>query len=293
MAMVKIGDYFKSVDDETPHPQEQPAQAQATPEPPTAPQEPEPAAAQPREAPAAPEPSEPPEPSTASPASARPITVFSPPSSSTPISAQTTHNEHDYVPTIDHAQTYQRRLNMSSRPNRLPSDAEVAAKETAEQERLAAVKEIDVKVRLPDQSQMVSKFGPQDTGKSLYDFVRHSMAEPFAGEKFVITSPSPGGKKMQNTIPDSEKILLIKNLGMVGRVLVNFSWDPSASPAARDSRAGVLKPELHNQAQEHKVEQPSDIEMPDAQPAPAPQGEKPSTRKSGTLPKWLKLPGKK
>lgn len=299
-AMVKIEDYFKSADDATPHPQEQPAPAQRTPEEPStsAPEEPE----EPEQSTTSDHPPEastpvPSEPATTSPVSTRPVTVFSPPASSTPISAQTTYNENDYVPTVDHAQTYQHRLNLSSRPNRLPSEAEIAAKTAAEEERLASVQEVDVKVRLPDQSQMVSKFGPQDTGKSLYDFVRNSMAEPFASEKFVITSPgipALGGKKARNVVPDSERVLLIRNLGMIGRVLVNFSWGADASPAARESRASVLRPELQNKAQEHKVEQPSDIEVPDAKPGPAPsQEEKPGSRKSGGLPKWLKLPGKK
>lgn len=297
-AMVKIGDYFKSVDDSTPHPQEQPAPAESTPkEPPTsAPEEPEPPTAS--EQPTEPSTTIPSEPLSTPPPSARPVTVFSPPASSTPLSAQTVHNENDYIPTVDHAQSYQRRLNMAGKPNRLPSDAEIAAKTAAEEERLGSVKEIDLKVRLPDQSQMVSKFGPQDTGKSLYDFVRNCMTEQFAREKFVITSPgtpAPAGKKMQNVVPDSEQVLLIRNLGMVGRVLVNFSWDPSASPAARGSRASVLKPELQNRAQQHKVEQPADIEVPaDKSGGAAPQeGEKSDTRKSGGLPKWLKLPGKK
>ena len=46
---------------------------------------------------------------------------------------------------------------------------------------------MDVKIRLPDQSQVVSKFGQEATGKTLYDFVRSCMAEPFSREKFAIT----------------------------------------------------------------------------------------------------------
>lgn len=293
-AMVKIGDYFKTVDDPPTKPQEQAAQlGGGKPEPPTSVPE-DTAEPTTSEQPDTTTPSAPVEPSTTT--AARPITVFSPPSTSTPVSAQSAHNENDYIPSIDHAQTYQRRLNQASRPNRLLSDAELAAKASAEEERLAGVKEVDVKVRLPDQSQIVSKFGQEDTGKSLYDFVRNCMTEPFAREKFVITSfpSSAPGKKMQNVVPDSDRTLLIKNLGMVGRVLVNFSWDASASPAAREGRASVLKQELRSQAQEHKVEQPADIEVPDDKPegSTARQGEKPA-RKPGSLPKWLKLPGKK
>lgn len=311
-AMVKIDDYFKSADDATtPKPQEQPVTEQA---PADIPNElAQPSTSTDETAPIAPvfseQPAETPirtaiptEQSSASPPSSRPITVFSPSTSNTPLSAQTAYNENDYIPSIEHARSYQHRLNQASRPNRLPTDAEIAAKATVEEQKLAGIKEIDVKIRLPDQSQIVSKFGQQDTGKTLYDFARNCMTEPFASAKFLLTFPSPGapafgGNKMQNVIPDSEKVFLIKNLGMTGRMLVNFSWDATASLPARQSRASVLKPELRSQAQQHRVQQPADIaEEPVAAESGGPAqggGQKPSTRKPGQLPKWLRLPGKK
>ncbi|RAL05836.1 putative UBX domain protein [Aspergillus ibericus CBS 121593] len=312
-AMVKIQDYFKPFDDATPKteaspaPTEQPSQAessneaeesqqqpastdespwtseQATPAVPTAP------AAEPTEVPAG---------------FSRPVTVFSPPSNATPQSAQTTYNETDYVPSIEHAKAHQRRLNATSRPQRLPTDAEIAAKAAAEEERLAAVKEVDVKVRLPDQSQVVAKFGQEDTGKSLYDFVRNCLAAPFANEKFIITSSLSGaagtsgpGRNIQNIVPDSDQHLLIKDLAMIGRVLVNFTWDPTASPTARQSRE-LLKPALQTRAQELKVEQPPDVmdtseDVSIPKPTSTGDGARGEKRKPGGMPKWLKLPGKK
>lgn len=312
-AMVKIGDYFKSVDDAAPKPQDQ-SVPEHTPE--AGPSElTQPSTSTPEAVPSPPIPSEQPSenpipsvpptaPSAASPPSSRLVTVFSPSTSNTPLSAQTAYNETDYIPSVEHARAYQSRLNQASRPNRLPTDAEIAAKAAAEEQRLSGIKEIDVKVRLPDQSQVVSKFGQQDTGKSLYDFVRSCMADQFAGEKFILTFfPSPGattpvfgGKKMQNVVPDSDTVYLIKNLLMAGRVLVNFSWDTTASPTARGNRSSVLKSELRSQAQQHKIEQPTDIvEEPVSAKSGGSshrEGEKPA-RKPGSLPKWLKLPGKK
>lgn len=235
--------------------------------------------------------------------SSRPVTVFSPPTGNTPVSAQVAHNEGDYVPTMDQAQAHQRRLNLHSRPTRLPSDAEIAAKLAAEQERIANIKTVDVKVRFPDQSQVVAKFANQDTGRSLYDFVRTCLAEPFATEKFTLTfspqftGPGLGGRKIQTVVSESEKSLLIKDLRMEGRVLVNFSWDASASPAVRGSNAGLLRPELRSQAQELKIEQPPDVpEEPKrsvAGSSDADRGEGRSGARKGGVPKWLKLPGKK
>ncbi|PLB34432.1 putative UBX domain protein [Aspergillus candidus] len=248
---------------------------------------------------AAVEPTEPP-----SAATGRPVTVFSPPTNTTPQSAQTNYNDSDYIPSVDHAQAHQRRLNASSRNQRLPTDAEMAAQAAAEEERRAGVKEVDVKVRLPDQSQVVAKFSQSDTGKTLYDFVRSCLAAPFAAESFVLTQstvgpPAKATKKLQSALPDSDKSLLIKNVGLAGRVLINFSWHESASSTARQAKKDLLKPELRTQAQDLKVEQPAEM-MDTSEDTPAPQsasdrqegGGKPA-RKPGSLPKWLKLPGKK
>ncbi|KAB8254883.1 GLUT4 regulating protein TUG-domain-containing protein [Aspergillus pseudonomiae] len=317
VAMSKIQEYFKTSDDDTvPQSQEPstPAEQKQTVDGPSQ-QEREPLESTPDASPPAPvlpeepqnqtppsvlsAPAEPSEPATT--AASRQVAVFAPPSSDTPQSAKTAYNESDYVPSVDHAQAHQRRLNAASQNKRLLSDAEIAAKAAAEEEKLAAVKEVDVKIRLPDQSQIVAKFGQQDTGRSLYSFVRNCLAGPFAGEKFIITTfPSGGqsGKKLHNVVPDSDQTLLIKDLGMVGRVLVNFSWDAAASQAARQSRRDLLKPELRTQAKELKVEEPANV-MDTSEDTVQPksgsdrQGEKSSGRKPGSLPKWLKLPGKK
>ncbi|PWY86159.1 hypothetical protein BO70DRAFT_312577 [Aspergillus heteromorphus CBS 117.55] len=313
-AMVKIQDYFKPFDDAVPKTEETPASTEQLSEVDTSNKQDEPQQA-PTSEPDTPSTSEPtPSTDSTSPAPAaeptevptglsRPVTVFSPPSNATPQSAQTTYNETDYIPSLEHAQAHQRRLNATSRPQRLPTDAEIAAKAAAESERLAAVSEVDVKVRLPDQSQVVAKFGQEDTGKSLYDFVRTCLSPSFANEKFTIThfpsgTPAPG-KRIQNVVPDSTQSLLIKDLAMIGRVLVNFTWDETASATARQSRE-LLKPELRTRAQELKVEQPPEvIDTSEDVSGPKPggagdggagRGEK---RKPGSMPKWLKLPGKK
>ncbi|KAL4890895.1 GLUT4 regulating protein TUG-domain-containing protein [Aspergillus ambiguus] len=312
VAMVKIQEYFKSSEEPTPEASEPPA---ATEEKNTTAEsfqneqqtqsatlgETQVASAD-SERPSDLPTSAPSEPSANPTASSRPVTVFAPPSNDTPQSAQMAFNETDYVPSVDHAKAHQRRLNQASQNKRLPSDAEIAAKAAAEESRLSGIKEVDVKVRLPDQSQVVAKFGQEDTGKSLYGFVRSCLAEAFAQEKFSLMhfpapGPSSSGKRMLNVVPDSDQRLLIKDLGMAGRMLVNFSWNEDASAAARASHSGLLKPELRTQAQEIKVEQPPEVmdtssDTTQEKPESSRQGEK-SGRKSGALPKWLKLPGKK
>ncbi|PYI34864.1 hypothetical protein BP00DRAFT_422792 [Aspergillus indologenus CBS 114.80] len=322
-AMVKIQEYFQTSEDPAPKQEEVPASAETPLENGTAVEqrdsEPESnpgstsAAAPAPEQPTAPAPAPEPTISASDPSEvpagfSRPVTVFSPPSGDTPQSAQTTYNEADYIPSLDHAQAHQRRLNAASRPQRLPTDAEIAAKAAAEEEKRAAIADVEVKVRLPDQSQVVAKFGREDTGRTLYDFVRNCLAAPFAStERFVITylpAGSRGGgggsaRKIQEVIPDSDQTLLIRDLGLAGRVLVNFSWDESASQAAHASRE-LLKPELRTRAQEIKVEQPPEVKETAEEARGRALGTTGNTetktgekRKPGGIPKWLKLPGKK
>ncbi|CAI7565216.1 unnamed protein product [Penicillium glandicola] len=240
------------------------------------------------------------EPATSTAGSGRTITVFSPPSEDTPSSAKLDYNESDYIPSIEHAKLHQRLLNQSSRPKRLPTDAEIAAKAEAEAARRAAIHEVDVKVRFPDQSQVVVKFGTSDTGQSLYEFARGCLAPPFASENFILTVHGVSRSKHTNAIPPSDKKHLIKDLGLAGRVLVNFSWADDVASFVHERRAEILRPELRSQAQQLKVEQPPEDKEEDvpgpSQPGPssAQGGDKPAgPRKSGAMPKWLKLPGKK
>ncbi|KGO76087.1 GLUT4 regulating protein TUG [Penicillium italicum] len=240
------------------------------------------------------------EPATSTADSGRTITVFSPPSEDIPSSAKLDYDESDYIPSIEHAKLHQRLLNESSRPKRLPTDAEIAAKAEAEAARRAAIHEVNVKIRFPDQSQVVAKFGTSDTGQSLYEFARGCLAPPFASENFTLTVHGISRSKHTNALPPSDKKHLIKDLGLAGRVLVNFSWADNAASFVHERRAEILRPELRSQAQQLKVEQPPEFKEEDV-PAPsqpglgsAQGGDKPSrARKSGGIPKWLKLPGKK
>lgn len=309
VAMAKIGEYFKTSEAEEVPPAPAQNQAPAAPpegeaqepsqEPPEGPLPKETGELAPPATDQAVPPHAPAEQPTLPSTSHRPITVFSPPSASTPSSAQIPHNEEDYVPSVEHAKAHQRLLNQTSRPQRLPTDAEIAAKAAAEEKRRSEIREVDVKVRFPDQSQVVAKFGPSDTGLSLYGFVRSCLAPALAGEKFVlniflntVASRTPNS----NVVPESPQ-LLIKDLGLAGRVLVNFTWADAAISAQR--RTDLLRPELRSQAQELKVEQPAapvEEELAasaEAGPSGARDGKPSGARKSGGIPKWLKLPGKK
>jgi tether containing UBX domain for GLUT4 len=207
------------------------------------------------------------------------------------------HNESDYTPTVEHAQIHQKLLQHHSRNVRLPTEAELAAQANEEAAKWAAVKEVEIKIRFPDQSAVSAKFGQDDTGSELYGFVRECFEERWQTEPFVLRNSGIRGKN--ETIPDSPNKKLIRDLQLKGRVLVIFGWDDTkASVEARGTKA-VLKPELRAQAQELKV---PDFQTPnsDAQDDPGVRvnlAQKDSGPDEGgekkKMPKWLKGFGKK
>ena len=221
--------------------------------------------------------------------SQRPISVFAPPSASSPMAARQAYNERDYEPTIDHAKLHQSRLSATSRNKRLPTDAELADETESHAKKVADVKQVEIKVRFPDQTQVISTFFNSDTGDTLYEFV-HGLMEK-ENEPFVINFSSAKGPK---SVPKEGCTKLISGLGMVGRVLVNVVWEEGASSEARGGM--VLKEEFQQKAREIEVKEVEGVEVDekDIQSAEGKGKQKEDGKeRKGGVPKWLKLPGKK
>jgi tether containing UBX domain for GLUT4 len=225
----------------------------------------------------------------------RPIQIFSPPTSSTPSAALTTYDPADYVPTIEHAKVHQRHLKQKSQNTRLPSEAELTEQEAFEAQKLKALKEIEIKVRFPDQSSAVSTFTKEDTSAAVYAFVRDDcLDERWKGEKFSL---SYSGNMGWFGVPDDSSKRLIQHMGLRGRVLLNFRWDEKggASMAALGTK-DVLKKERKQEAQTLKPPElpvtPAEGDE-DGTKVDVGMGEELSEKKKKGMPKWLKLPGKK
>ncbi|KIV94469.1 hypothetical protein PV10_02235 [Exophiala mesophila] len=228
--------------------------------------------------------------------SGRPVSVFRPPSSTTPSAALISHNDTDYVPTVEHAQIHQKMLNDSTRNRRLPTEAELQAQATEEAAKWAQITEVEIKVRFPDQSAVSAKFKQTDTGHDLYGFVRDCLEDKWRSDVFHLRNPGVKGKN--ETIPDDANKTLIRGLQLKGRVLVTFTWDDSkASLEARGTKA-LLKPELRAKAQEFKApEVIASQDTPDDPGVKVTLGSKTTSEDSGDtkkkLPKWLKGLAKK
>ncbi|EXJ79043.1 hypothetical protein A1O3_08544 [Capronia epimyces CBS 606.96] len=237
----------------------------------------------------APKPSSP-QPEIVSSSTGRQVSVFRPPSSHTPSAALISHNEADYMPTVEHAHSHQRLLQTQGRNQRLATEAELAAQANEEAAKWAAVKEVEVKIRLPDQSAVSAKFGQSDTAADLYNFVRECLDEKWRSEQFTLRSPGARGKN--EVIPDDPGKKLIRDIQLKGRVLAIFGWDDHTASIEAQNTKAVLKEELRVQAQ--------DLTIPDI-PTVAEEasgvkvniGKRDSTTDEGgegkkKLPKWLK-----
>lgn len=224
----------------------------------------------------------------------RPVSVYRPPSSAGP--APVRHNEADYVPTVEHAQIHQKLLQQESRNKRLPTDAEILAKQKEQQEELAKIENVEIKIRFPDQTSVSSKFAQQDTAATLYQFVRDCLDTTIKDESFILRNPGVRDKTGGAVTDNAKK--LISDLQLRGRVLVVFGWDETKASTQARARKQVLKPELQSQAKEYVPP-----EMPGT-PAEAaddsgikvelgPKKDEPESGVKAKMPKWLKGLGKK
>ena len=218
----------------------------------------------------------------------RNVTIFAPPSSDTPKAAQQPFNEKDYEPTIDHAKLHQSRLAAAGTNKRLLSDAELLAQAEAKAAKKANAQEVQIKIRLPDQLQVVSKFSNVDTAQTLYDFVKGMMIHE--REPFELRFSAAGGFESIPTGPQSDA-KLIGHLGMLGRVLVNMIWSEGASIEART--APVLKEEYRQKAQMIEVVETQEVAVKEEGEDVQEYKGKEEKGKKGGMPKWLKLPGQK
>ena len=217
----------------------------------------------------------------------RPVNVFLAPSGTTPAAALAPVSETDFTPSIAHAQMHQTRLQEHSRNKRLLSDKELEERAAAQAAKFAAVKSVLIKVRFPDNTSSEWEAGPAETGRFLYQAVRHVMANSDQAFRLVL----PGAKTVIQD-EDGPKHSLIKGYKLSGRVLVNLVWDDSVKPDVR--KQPFLKSSVARQGQAVKVPEVPKGEQEDASPLPAPEPKKEKSDDGGgkKMPKWFKL-GKK
>ena len=175
----------------------------------------------------------------------RPTQVFSKPNGTTPRAALQSHNEADYVPSPGLMKSHQSGIVASTRNKRLPTDAEVAAQEKAQAEKLKSIQEVSIKIVLPDETSVQSTFSASDTAAALYEHIRSLLArrdEPFTLRYNTDKGPRP----MQD---GDEK--LIGKLKLTGKVLVRMQWADGASLAAK--QVPSLRKEVADQAREIEV----------------------------------------
>lgn len=224
----------------------------------------------------------------------RPITIFAAPSSHTPKAALDPYNDSDYEPTVAHAKLHQQSLQARSQNQRLLSDAELQRQAEEKAARQAAVKDVSIKVRFPDQLTVISSFTLIDSGSTLYDFVRGVIVAE--DQPFTLVWTSSKGPK---TIPNDPKARLIKDLGFAGPMLVNFNWEEGATAQARNGT--TVKEQFASKAHELRIQEEATASR--ANEEEKGEEEKEETKKEneldkggkkkGGVPKWLKLPGKK
>lgn len=175
------------------------------------------------------------------------LEVYLPPTSDTIQAARTPFNEADFEPTTAHLRSAQSRLLNSSQNTRLPSDEEIARQEQEKAAKLAAMREIQIRIRFPDQHQVLATLHNTDSAAVLYNWVKRAIVQEDQPFKLLWTDK----KGRTAPIPCIENKNLVKDLGFSTRELVIFHWEAGASESARKTPA--LKPELLQNAKELQV----------------------------------------
>lgn len=182
------------------------------------------------------------------------VTIFSPPTTSTPYAASTT--DHTDIPTTAQALAHQALLNRSSRNTRLASDAELATRASDRAAARTNITSVIVRLRFMDQSIVQRGFRRGETVQDLYG-VCEGVLETGVWERGVElrTYGNSGGGSVALKKGSQER--LIEDLGWSGRVLVTVVWSDPDTESRRKSQQQqqpLLKPEYRSQAQELKVD---------------------------------------
>lgn len=226
--------------------------------------------------------------------SQRPISIFAPPSSNTPKAALQQAHDTDFEPTLDHMKTHQRSLQSHTHNKPLKSDAQLDLEAANHAHKLSQVKEVEIKLRFADQSQVSAPFTDLDTALTLYDHARGLMRMP--QEPISLTFRAEKGRQL---IPLDSTVRLIQGLGLTGRVLIDVGWGDGASMEARQGPA--LKEEFRAKAREIPVPQAQggdaveEEEGEERKDKEKDKGRDKAERKSGGgggMPKWFKGIGK-
>ena len=155
------------------------------------PMEEAPAAAEPAAAPTS-EPTTPqPAPTTETEQQANPpaiadITVFTPPTSTTPSAALIQPDPSTYDPTITSLQSLKASYHTASLPQRLPSDAELAAAAAARDSTLRSIPTLKIRIRFPDGFLSQQSLPGTSTAQELYALIRQTLRHPEAEFQLLI-----------------------------------------------------------------------------------------------------------
>ncbi|KAK9469920.1 hypothetical protein V1512DRAFT_257334 [Lipomyces arxii] len=153
------------------------------------------------------------------------------------------HDETAFEMTTGHAKIYQSILTAKSR--KLTEGGPLLTKELRrkqEAEKRAKIERCEVRIRFPDQTQLLSMFKASETIGDIMTFVRFSLVDPMLPFYFFITPP-------RRELKDASKTL-VEDLKFGSREIVYFAWDTKAIaelqgdsfvPPAQPLREEVLK----------------------------------------------------
>lgn len=215
----------------------------------------------------------------------RPIAIYSAPTDDVPRAALQPFREDDYEPSIVHAKLHQDRLKSSTYNQKLLPYEEAERLEKEKAAKISSTKKVQIKIKFPDQSTIISPFEAHETGLDLHKYVTGVIR--IETEPFKLGWIDATGKR--HIVPKDGK-RLIQDLKFQGNMMVNFTWGDGVSDAA--SKPPTLKPQFAQKAKEIPI--PEIVSAPPNETAvtsssgQAQANAPPRPKKTG-VPAWLKL----
>jgi tether containing UBX domain for GLUT4 len=202
----------------------------------------------------------------------RQITIYAPSSGPTPAAAQQPYNPSDYEPTIEHVRRAQGHLQEAGKNKKLLSDEEIAEKEAARNEKLASIKQIKLRIRMPDQSQIDMIFKSDDPAQDVYASVTGLLRYP--EEPFRLMHVGSTGRQVP--LPRNTQ-RLTKDLGLKTNTLMTLAFEESVE---LEKKRHPLKDEWASKAVQLEVKQPEPVE---AEPVPTHGGSNTDAKGKGKM----------
>lgn len=198
----------------------------------------------------------------------RPVNVYLPSDKARVI---TDDDDSQFVVSLAHAQKLQDQIQRTNKPSEGPLLTK-ALREKMQEEKMSAIKTIQIRIRLPDQSHLEATFKSSETISDVHSFVKDSLAFPELPFRLFTSPPK--------VVYSDLGAVLVRGCKFGPRTLLTFEWNRDTGiPKDRFPTANLLKQEILSKGK--SITEAPDVKL-DIAPSDDAPAEKKASAKEGT-----------